>query len=152
MRLLLSSMAVGLNIMDTVITRGKFTVFTRLVEGSLLEKSLRSEFSFTLFAPADSAFTCLPADTLRWLLEPQNEQRLAAILRYHVVRGRFEIKQLERIRTARTEQGQELKIDLRQTLLVDSARIIVRDIDASNGIIHGIDSLLMPYAIATAAL
>lgn len=152
MRLLLSSMAVGLNIMDTVITRGKFTVFTRLVEGSLLEKSLRSEFSFTLFAPADRAFTCLPADTLKWLLEPQNEQRLAAILRYHVVRGRFEIKQLERIRTARTEQGQELKIDLRQTLLVDSARIIVRDIDASNGIIHGIDSLLMPYAIATAAL
>lgn len=152
MRLLLSSMAVGLNIMDTVITRGKFTVFTRLVEGSLLEKSLRSEFSFTLFAPADRAFTCLPADTLKWLLEPQNEQRLAAILRYHVVRGRFEIRQLERIRTARTEQGQELKIDLRQTLLVDSARIIVRDIDASNGIIHGIDSLLMPYAIATAAL
>ncbi len=145
-------MAVELNIMDAVITRGKFTVFTRLIEGSLLEKSLRSEFSFTLFAPADCAFTSLPGDTLRWLLEPQNEERLAAILRYHVVRGRFESKQLERIRTARTEQGQELKIDLRQALLVDSARIIVRDIDATNGIIHGIDSLLMPYSVAAAAV
>lgn len=145
-------MAVGLNIMDVVIMRGKFTAFAHLVEGSLLEKSLRSEFSFTLFAPADSAFTSLPADTLKWLLEPQNEQRLAAILRYHVVRGRLGSKQLERMRTARTEQGQELKIDLRQTLLIDSARIIVKDIEATNGIIHGIDSLLMPYAIATGVL
>ena len=144
-------MAVQLNIMDTLIRRGRFTVFTRLVEGSLLEKSLRSGFYFTLFAPADSAFTTLPADTLKWLLEPQNERRLAAILRYHVVRGRLDSKQLERIRTARTEQGQELKIDLRQTLLIDSARIIVRDVFASNGIIHGIDSLLMPCALATAA-
>lgn len=144
-------MAIGLNIMDTVIRHGKFTAFTRLVEGSLLEESLRSEFSFTLFAPADNAFTSLPTDTFRWLLEPQNERRLAAILRYHVVRGRLECNQLERIRTARTEQGQELKIDLRQTLLIDSARIIVRDIEATNGIIHGIDSLLMPCGVSTAA-
>lgn len=111
-------MAVVLNIMDTVIRRGKFTVFSRLVEGSLLERSLRSEFSLTLFAPVDSAFTSLPADTLKWLLEPQNEQRLDAILRYHVVRSRLESKQLDRISTLRTEQGQELKIDFGQTLLM----------------------------------
>lgn len=78
------------------------------------------------------------------------KQRLADILRYHVVYGRLESRQLERIRRARTEQGQELKIDLRQTLLIDSARIIFRDIDATNGIIHGIDSLLVPYAVNAA--
>ena len=143
-------MVPDLNIIDTVSRHGTFTIFTRLVEGSLLEKRLRTEASFTVFAPADTAFTRLPTGTLKWLLEPQNEQRLADILRYHVVYGRLESRQLERIRRARTEQGQELKIDLRQTLLIDSARIIFRDIDATNGIIHGIDSLLVPYAVNAA--
>lgn len=145
-------MAGDLNIFDTVIKRGTFTVFARLAEGSLVEKRLRSESPFTLFAPADTAFTALPADTLRWLLEPQNENRLTEILRYHVIRGRLDCQQLEQIKTARTEQGQELKIDLRQTVLIDSARIIIRDIEATNGIIHGIDSLLMPCAVAAAVL
>ena len=97
------------------------------------------------------AFTGLPADTLKWLLEPQSEHRLTEILWYHVVRGRFDCKRLEQIKTARTEQGQELRIDLRQTILIDSARIVIKDIDATNGIIHGIDSLLMPCAVAAAA-
>jgi transforming growth factor-beta-induced protein len=143
-------MVPDLNIIDTMIRHGTFTVFTRLVEGSLLEKKLRTEASFTVFAPVDTAFTRLPTGTLKWLLEPQNEQRLADILRYHVVHERLESRQLERIRRARTEQGQELKIDLRQTLLIDSARIIFRDINATNGIIHGIDSLLVPHAVAAA--
>ena len=145
-------MAGEFNIIDTVIRRGTFTAFTHLVEGSLLETRLRSESPFTLFAPADMAFTALPADTLKWLLEPQNEHRLTEILWYHVVRGRFDCKQLNQIKTARTEQGQDLKIDLRQTLLVDSARIVVKDIDATNGIIHGIDCLLMPSAVAATAM
>ena len=145
-------MPVELNIIDTVIRRGTFTAFIHLVEGSLLERRLRSESPFTLFAPADMAFSGLPADTLKWLLEPQNEYRLTDILWYHVVRGRFDCKQLKQIKTARTEQGQDLKIDLRQTLLVDSARIVIKDIDATNGIIHGIDSLLMPNAVSATAI
>ncbi len=145
-------MTADLNIIDTAVRCGTFTVFTHLVEGSLLEKKLRSESPFTLFAPADMAFTGLSADTLRWLLEPQNEYRLTEILWYHVVRGRFDCKQLEQIKTARTEQGQDLRIDLRQTILIDSARIIFKDIDATNGVIHGIDSLLMPCALAAVAI
>jgi len=145
-------MAGPLNIIDTVIKRGTFTAFTRLVKGSSLEKTLRSESPFTLFAPADMAFNGLPTDTLKWLLEPQNEHLLTGILWYHVVRGRFDCKQLEQIKTARTEQGQDLKIDLHQNILVDSARIVIKDIDATNGIIHGIDSLLMPSAIAATAI
>ena len=145
-------MTADLNIIDTAVRRGTFTVFTHLVEGTLLEKKLRSESPFTLFAPADMAFTALSAETLKWLLEPQNEYRLTEILRYHVIRGRFDCNQLEQIKTARTEQGQELKIDLRQDILIDSARVIIKDIDATNGIIHGIDSLLMPRAVAATAL
>jgi uncharacterized surface protein with fasciclin (FAS1) repeats len=143
-------MAGELNIIDTAIRHGTFTVFTDLVEGSLLEKRLRSESSFTLFAPVDMAFTGLPAETLKWLLEPKNEHRLTEILWYHVIRGRFDCEQLKHIKTARTEQGQDLKIDLRQTILIESARIVIKDIDATNGVIHGIDSLLMPCAVATA--
>ena len=141
-----------LNIIDTMIRHGTFTVFTHLVQGSLLENKLRTESSYTVFAPADTACSRVSPGTFKWLLEPQNVQRLADILRYHVVHGRLESRQLERIRTARTELGQELEIDLSQTLLIDSARIIVRDIEATNGIIHGIDSLLLPDAVAGAAV
>lgn len=145
-------MACHLNIVDTVTGRGTFTVFADLIEGSRLEKSLRFESPFTLFAPADLAFTRLPAETLKWLLESQNEHRLSEILWYHVVRGRLDCKQLEHIKTVRTEQGQNLKIDLRQSILIDSARIVIKDIDAANGVIHGIDSLLMPGAFAAVAI
>jgi uncharacterized surface protein with fasciclin (FAS1) repeats len=145
-------MARDLNIVDTVTGRGTFTVFADLMEGSLLEKRLRFESPFTLFAPADMAFTRLPAETLKWLLESRNERRLTEILCYHVVRGRLDCKQLEQIKTVRTEQGQDLRIDLRQTILIDSARIVIKDIDAANGVIHGIDSLLMPVAFAAVAI
>ena len=141
-----------LNIVDTMIRRGTFTVFTQLVEGSRLENRLRSESPFTLFAPLDSAFTGLPADTLKWLLEPQNEPRLNQIVCYHAVHDRLDCKQLPQIKTALTEQGQELRIDLRQTILIDSARIVFKDIAATNGIIHGIDSLLLPFAVAATAI
>jgi uncharacterized surface protein with fasciclin (FAS1) repeats len=145
-------MASDLNIIDTAIQRGTFTAFSRLLEGSWLEKTLRSEASFTVFAPADIAFTRLSDVTLHWLLEPKNEPRLAEILCYHVVRGRLSCRQLEEMETVRTEQGQVLKIDLRQTILIDSARIILRDINATNGVIHGIDSLLMPCAVSAIAM
>lgn len=145
-------MTADLNIIDTAVRRGTFSVFTHLVEGSSLEKKLRSEAPFTLFAPIDMAFNGLPAETLKWLLEPENDYRLTEILRYHVIRGRFDCKQLQQIKTARTEQGEELRIDLRQVILIDSARIVIKDIDATNGIIHGIDSLLMPGAVAVAAM
>jgi uncharacterized surface protein with fasciclin (FAS1) repeats len=141
-----------LNIVDTMIMQGMFRVFTQLVEGSLLEKRLRCESPFTLFAPLDIAFTGLPADTLKWLLEPQNEPRLTEILCYHAVRGRLHCKQLKQIKTASTEQGQALRIDLRHTILIDSARIVFKDIAATNGIIHGIDSLLLPFAVAATAI
>ena len=145
-------MAGDLNIVDTVTGRGTFTVFTNLMEGSLLEQRLRSESPFTLFAPADMAFTRLPAETLKWLLESPNQDRLTEILSYHLVRGRFDCRQLEQMKTAQTEQGQYLKIDRRQTILIDSARIVIKDIDAANGVIHGIDSLLMPCAFAAVAI
>ena len=141
-----------LNIVDTMIRRGTFRVFTQLVRGSRLEKRLRSESPFTLFAPLDFAFTGLPADTLKWLLEPQNEARLTEITCYHAIRGRLDCKQLKQIKTAPTEQGQDLRIDLRQTILIDSARIVLKDVAATNGIIHGIDSLLLPYAAAATAI
>jgi uncharacterized surface protein with fasciclin (FAS1) repeats len=145
-------MAPELNIIDTAIKRGTFRVFTRLLQGSLLESRLRSEASFTLFAPTDIAFAKLSTVTLKWLLQPQNEDRLDEILRYHVVPGSLESAQLEQITTARSEQGQELRIELQQTLLIDSAKVIFKDIRATNGVIHGIEGLLMPATIAIEAV
>jgi uncharacterized surface protein with fasciclin (FAS1) repeats len=98
----------------------------------------------------DLAFTTLSGVTLPWLVEEQNESRLADIVNYHLVRGTLTSKQLEQIATAQTEQGQEIRIDVRDSILVDSAKVLRSDIYASNGIIHGIDSLLIPTAAFTA--
>jgi uncharacterized surface protein with fasciclin (FAS1) repeats len=144
-------MLVDLNIIESMTTSGEFRVFTLLIKGSLFEMRLRSESPLTLFAPTDIAFIRLPTETIKWLLKSENQQKLEQILAYHVVRGRLDCKQLEQIETARTEQGQDLRIDLRQTLLIDSAKIVLRDIDATNGVIHGIDSLLVPCAVSAAA-
>ena len=138
------------NIIETLTALDNFSLFSVLLDRSLLAQTLRSESGLTLFAPMDLAFTTLSGVTLPWLVEEQNESRLADIVNYHLVRGTLTSKQLEQIATAQTEQGQEIRIDVRDSILVDSAKVLRSDIYASNGIIHGIDSLLIPTAAFTA--
>ena len=140
-----------LNVIDTAIRSGVFQTFTRLLEGSSLEQKLRSRDSFTLFAPVDVAFAYLSPEMFNQLLRAENLGVLANVLGYHALPMKVMSHDLRSIEKAETVYGPELVIDGAAELKVNGARLIHLDILACNGVIHGIDRLLMPERAADAA-
>lgn len=140
-----------LNVIDTAVRTGIFQTFTRLLEGSHLEQRLRGQESFTLFAPVDISFAYLTPETFDGLLKAENEGILADVLGYHVVPGKLMFSELCTLCKTPTVYGVELTIDNTADLKVNGAKLLHLDIVAWNGVIHGIDRLLMPikYAAAT---
>ncbi|HEU4795799.1 MAG TPA: fasciclin domain-containing protein [Pyrinomonadaceae bacterium] len=140
-----------LNVIDTAIRTGIFQTFTRLLEGSPLEQRLRSRESFTLFAPVDISFAYLSPETFDGLLRAESQGLLSDVLGYHVVPGKIMFRELCDISETPTVCGVELTVDNTVDLKVNGAKILHVDIVASNGVIHGIDRLLMPVKSAAAA-
>lgn len=140
-----------LNVIDTAIRSGIFQTFTRLLEGSPLETRLRGQESFTLFAPVDISFAYLAAETFDHLLRAENQGILADVLGYHVVFGKIMSCELTGLCKTPTVYGMELTIDNTGELRVDGAKLLHLDILACNGVIHGIDRLLMPVKSTAAA-
>ena len=140
-----------LNVIDTAIRTGIFQTFTRLLEGSPLEQRLRSRESFTLFAPVDISFADLSPETFDGLLRAENQGILSDVLGYHVVPGKIMFRELCDISKTPTVCGVELTVDNTVDLKVNGAKILHVDIVACNGVIHGIDRLLMPVKSAAAA-
>lgn len=140
-----------LNVIDTAIRSGIFQTFTRLLEGSPLEARLRSQELFTLFAPVDISFAYLPAETFDHLLRAENQGILSDMLGYHVVCGKIMSCELRGLCKTPTVYGLELTIDNTGELTVDGARLLHVDIVARNGVIHGVDRLLMPNKAAATA-
>jgi uncharacterized surface protein with fasciclin (FAS1) repeats len=140
-----------LNVIDTAIRNGVFQTFTRLLEGSSLEKKLRSQDVFTLFAPVDTAFAYLGPDMFDTLLRAENQGVLGNVLGYHAVPMKIMFNDLKGMARAKTVYGPELTIDSTGELRIDGARLLHVDILACNGVIHGIDRLLMPERAASAA-
>lgn len=140
-----------LPIIDTAIRNGIFQTFTRLLEGSSVERQLRSTACFTLFAPADIAFAYIPAETLNRLLRAECQATLADVLAYHVVPGKFLATQLRDLPSLKTTFGEDLIITNNSELRIAGARLLQQDIQARNGVIHGIDRLLLPveHVVAT---
>ena len=141
----------SLNVIDTAIRSGIFQTFTRLLEGSPLEARLRSQESFTLFAPVDISFAYLPGETFDHLIRNENQGTLSDVLGYHVVPGKIVFHDLLGLRNTSTVCGVELPIDNTSGLRVDGAKLLHVDIHACNGVIHGIDRLLMPIKSTAAA-
>ena len=137
-----------LNVIDTAIRTGIFQTFTRLLEGSPLEQRLRSRESFTLFAPVDISFAYLSPETFDGLLRAENQGLLSDVLGYHVVPGKIMFRELCDISKTPTVCGVELTVDNTVDLKVNGAKILHVDIVAYNGVIHGIDRLLMPVKAA----
>ncbi len=144
-------MAEALNIIDTAIRSGIFQTFTRLLEGSDLERELRSGISYTLFAPADIAFAYIPAETLNQLLQAERNGVLADVLSYHAVPGKIMMAELKDLASAKTLYGEDLAIKNADELRIEGARLLQTDIKARNGVIHAIDRLLLPVKEATSA-
>ncbi len=132
------------DIVDTAVAAGNFTTLAAALTAAGLVETLKGEGPFTVFAPTDAAFAALPAGTVEDLLKPENKDKLTAILTYHVVPGKVMSTDLTEGMMAKTVQGGEATITLEGGAKVDGAVISTADIEASNGVIHVIDSVIMP--------
>ncbi len=133
------------DIVDTAVAAGSFNTLATALRTAGLVGTLKGEGPFTVFAPPDEAFAKLPPGTLDDLLKPENKGKLTAILTYHVVPGKVMAKAVSTMSSAKTVNGQELKIAVEHgTVRVDGAAVTKADIDCSNGVIHVIDAVLLP--------
>ena len=133
------------NIVETARDAGTFTTLIAAIDRAGLESTLAGEGPFTVFAPSDEAFAQLPDGTVDSLLaEPA---KLAQVLTYHVVPGRVTAADVVGLTTAPTVNGEELPVSVDGGVRVDGARVISADIEASNGIIHVVDRVLLPAGI-----
>lgn len=133
------------DIVDTAVAAGSFKTLTAAVQAAGLEATLRSDGPFTVFAPTDEAFAKLPAGTVETLLKPENKQKLVSILTYHVLSGKVYSKSLAGKQIdAVTVQGTTVAVDGTNGVKVDNANVLKADIKTSNGVIHVIDTVLMP--------
>ncbi len=130
------------DIVDTAVGAGNFTTLVKAVQAAGLVDVLKSEGPFTVFAPTDEAFAKLPAGALESLL--QDKAKLTAILTYHVVPGRLMASDVVGKPEVTTVQGQNLRVTAGDGVMVDQATIVKTDIGCSNGVIHVIDSVLIP--------
>ena len=137
--------ATGKDIVDTAVAAGSFKTLATALQSAGLVDTLKSKGPFTVFAPTDEAFAKLPAGTVENLLKPENKEKLAAILTYHVVPGRVLAAQVTKMNSAKTVNGQSLAISINDgAVMVDNAKIVKTDILCSNGVIHVIDSVVLP--------
>tara|TARA_R110002111_G_scaffold227346_1_gene288834 strand:- start:84147 stop:85328 length:1182 start_codon:yes stop_codon:yes gene_type:complete len=133
------------NIVVTASEAEKFKTLLAAAQAAGLAEVLASTGPFTVFAPTDEAFAQLPEGTIATLLKPENKEKLAEILKYHVVAGRVYSEDALAAGKAKTLQGKKVKVSVSKGVAkVNGARLIATDIDASNGVIHVIDSVLMP--------
>lgn len=133
------------DIPTTAANAGSFKTLIAAVKAAGLAEALSGEGPFTVFAPTDDAFAKLPAGTVESLLKPENKSKLASILKYHVVAGRVYSSDALQAGKAKTLQGDSISIALRDgTAKVNSANLVATDLDASNGVIHVIDSVILP--------
>lgn len=134
------------DIVDTAVAAGSFNTLAKALEAAGLVDALKGEGPFTVFAPTDDAFAKLPAGTIETLLRPENKDKLKAILLYHVVPGKVVAADVVKLngKEPKTLQGGKVKISTKHGVMVDNAMVIKTDVLATNGVIHVIDTVLMP--------
>lgn len=134
------------DIVDTAVAAGDFTTLVAAVQAAGLVDTLKGEGPFTVFAPTDAAFAALPEGTVDTLLKPENKDQLVSVLTYHVVPGAVMSSDLTEGMTAATVQGANVTFTLDGGAKVNDANITTADIATSNGVIHVIDTVIMPPA------
>jgi uncharacterized surface protein with fasciclin (FAS1) repeats len=135
------------DIVDTAVSAGSFQTLVAAVKAAGLVETLKGEGPFTVFAPTDEAFKKLPEGTVESLLKPENREKLAAILKYHVVSGKVTAEQVVKLNEAKTVQGQSVSITTDDgKVAINGANVIKTDVMAGNGVIHVIDQVILPPA------
>ena len=133
------------DVVDTAVAAGQFKTLAAALNAAGLVETLKGEGPFTVFAPTDDAFAKLPAGTVDNLLKPENKDELVAILTYHVVPGKVMAADVVKLDEAKTVNGKMVDIKVEgETVMVNDAKVTKADIVASNGVIHVIDTVLLP--------
>lgn len=132
------------DIVDTAVSAGVFKTLVAAVQAAELVETLKGPGPYTVFAPNDSAFAKLPPSVIQDLLKPENQLKLQAILTYHVIPGKVLAADVIKLKAATTVQGQALTIDTQQGVKIDGATVVTTDIACTNGVIHVIDSVVLP--------
>jgi len=133
------------DIVDTAVQAGSFNTLAQALKAADLVDTLKGQGPFTVFAPTDQAFNNLPPGTLEVLLKPENKDQLRSILTYHVVPGRVTASDVVKLTSAKTVNGQEVRISvLKGVVRLNDAKVTKTDIAASNGLIHVVDRVIVP--------
>jgi len=134
------------DIVDTAVGAGQFKTLAAALEAAGLIAALKGAGPFTVFAPTDEAFAKLPAGTVDSLLRPENKEKLKSILLYHVVSGNVTASEVVKLngRSVKTLQGSSVKVRTKHGVRVGNANVVQTDVMASNGVIHVIDTVLIP--------
>ena len=133
------------DIVDTAVGAGQFKTLAAALDAAGLVATLKGPGPFTVFAPTDDAFAKLPAGTVENLLKPENKDKLIAILTYHVVPGKVMAADVVKLKEAKTVNGKMLKVTVMDgAVTINDAKVTSTDIVASNGVIHVIDTVLLP--------
>ncbi|MDH3620784.1 MAG: fasciclin domain-containing protein [Gammaproteobacteria bacterium] len=137
--------AASKDIVDTAVAAGQFETLAAALGAADLVGTLKGDGPFTVFAPTDAAFAKLPEGTVESLLKPENRDQLVAVLTYHVVAGEVKAADVVKLSEAKTVNGQSVSIEVGDNgVRIDNANVIATDIGASNGVIHVIDTVILP--------
>lgn len=133
------------DIVDTAVETGQFNTLAAALDAAGLVDTLKGKGPYTVFAPTDEAFARLPAGTVENLLKPENRDQLQAVLTYHVVSGRVTSGKVVQLDAAETVNGANVNIAVDQgRVKINDATVVTADVEASNGVIHVIDTVLLP--------
>ena len=133
------------DIVETAVAAGQFNTLAAALEAAGLVDTLKGDGPFTVFAPTDAAFAKLPEGTVESLLKPENRDQLIAILTYHVVPGKVKAADVVKLSEAKTVNGQDVAITVADSgVQINDANVVKTDIGASNGVIHVIDTVIIP--------
>ena len=133
------------DIVDTAVSAGTFNTLAAALEAGDLVGTLKADGPYTVFAPTDEAFAKLPDGTVEMLLLPENKDKLVEILTYHVVAGKVTAAEVVTLETATTVNGSDVAIRVvDETVFINDSRVVATDIGASNGVIHVVDTVILP--------
>jgi len=136
------------DVVETAVAAGSFKTLAKALDAAGLVTTLKGSGPFTVFAPTDEAFAKLPAGTLETLLKPENKEKLQRILTYHVVPGKVMASDVVKLQSAKAVSGDTIMVKVRNGVVhVDNATVTKADVTASNGVIHVIDSVILPNGL-----
>jgi len=133
------------DIVDTAVAAGTFSTLAAALEAGGLVGTLKGDGPYTVFAPTDEAFAKLPPGTVESLLKPENKDQLVAILTYHVVAGNVQAADVVKLTSATTVNGSDVKVSVSEgDVFINDSRVVAANVEASNGVIHVVDTVLIP--------